>query len=93
MTPAPAGLAEPRPRGTDPTSTDPRRTDPTSTDPTSTDPTSTDATSTVHDEDVAGTTPVVQASAARSRQEANPVAAWRTGTVDPAGGAGSGGGR
>jgi hypothetical protein len=46
-----------------------------------------------HDEDVAGTTPVVQASAVRSRQEADPVAAWRTGTVDPTGGAGSGGGR
>ena len=52
-----------------------------------------DPTSTEHDEDVAGTTPVVQASAVRSRQEADPVAAWRTSTVDPSDGAGSGGGR
>lgn len=56
-------------------------------------PRSTDPTSTEHDEDVAGTTPVVQASAVRSRQEANPVAAWRTGTVEDADGARSGGGR
>jgi hypothetical protein len=47
-------------------------------------PASPDPTSNEHDEDVAGTTPVVRASAVRYRQEADPVAAWRTGTVDPA---------
>jgi hypothetical protein len=66
---------------------------PASAGPAESGPSSTDPTSFEQDEDVAGTTPVVSTSAVRSRQEANPVAAWRTGTVEPAGGTGSGAGR